>query len=122
MAFHPNIVKLAKQNDNFRKVVHTGKYGQVVLMCLQPGEDIGDEVHDTVDQALIFVEGSGKAIVAGEEFAFGVGDLVFIDAGTRHNFINTGEGPLKLYTMYAPPNHPADRLQATRAEAMEEEY
>lgn len=122
MAFHPNIVELAKQNDNFRKVVHTGKYGQVVLMCLQPGEDIGDEVHDTVDQALIFVEGSGKAIVAGEEFAFGVGNLVFIDAGTRHNFINTGEGPLKLYTMYAPPNHPADRLQATRAEAMEEEY
>lgn len=122
MAFHPNIVELAKQNDNFRKVVHTGKYGQVVLMCLQPGEDIGDEVHDTVDQALIFVEGSGKAIVAGEEFAFSVGDLVFIDAGTRHNFINTGEGPLKLYTMYAPPNHPADRLQATRAEAMEEEY
>lgn len=122
MAFHPNIVELAKQNDNFRKVVHTGKYGQVVLMCLQPGEDIGDEVHDTVDQALIFVEGSGKAIVAGEEFSFGVGDLVFIDAGTRHNFINIGEGPLKLYTMYAPPNHPADRLQATRAEAMEEEY
>lgn len=122
MTFHKNIVELAKQNDNFRKVVHTGKYGQVVLMCLQPGEDIGDEVHDTVDQALIFVEGSGKAIVAGEEFSFAVGDLVFIDAGTRHNFINTGEGPLKLYTMYAPPNHPADRLQATRAEAMEEEY
>lgn len=122
MAFHQNILELAKQNDNFRKVVHTGTYGQVVLMCLQPGEDIGDEVHDTVDQALIFVEGSGKAIVAGEEFAFGAGDLVFIDAGTQHNFINTGAGALKLYTMYAPPNHPADRLQATRAEAMEEEY
>lgn len=122
MTFHPNIVELAKQNDYFRKVVHTGTYAQVVLMCIQPGEDIGDEVHEDTDQALIFVEGSGKAVIKGEEFAFGAGDLVFVDAGTQHNFINTGAGPLKLYTMYAPPHHPADRLQATRAQAMAEEY
>lgn len=122
MAFHSNIAELAKQNDNFRKVVHTGKYAQVVLMCIQPGEDIGDEVHKDTDQALFFVEGNGKAVVAGEEFAFGAGDVAFIDAGTQHNFINTGDVPLKLYTMYAPPHHPADRVQATRAQAMAEEY
>lgn len=122
MTFHPNIVELARENDNFRKVVHTGKYAQVVLMCLQPGEDIGDEVHETVDQTLVFVEGSGKAVIKDEEFTFGAGDMVFIDAGTRHNFTNIGTVPMKLYTIYAPPNHPADRLQKTRAEAMKEEY
>ncbi len=122
MPFHKNIVNLAKENENFRQVVHTGKYSQLVLMVMQPGEDLGEEVHDSVDQSLIFVEGSGEAVIEGESSPIQAGDLVFVDAGTKHNFVNNGTVPLKLYTIYAPPNHPADRVQATKEEAMKEEY
>lgn len=122
MSYHKNIVELAKENENFRQVVHTGKYSQLVLMVMKPGEDLGEEVHDSVDQALIFVEGNGEAVIEGESSPVGAGDLVFVDAGTKHNFVNTGTVPLKLYTVYAPPNHPADRVQATKEEAMKEEY
>ncbi len=121
MTFHKNIVSLAKENSYFRQVVQTGEHAQVVLMSLLPGEDIGMETHDTVDQMLIFVEGNGKAIIGGEEFPIVVGDLSYVPAGTAHNFINTGAEPLKLYTVYAPANHPADRVHKTKAEAMADE-
>ena len=99
MVFHKNIIELAKQNENFRQVVSTGKHSQIVLMSLLPREDIGEEVHDAVDQI-----------------------LVFVNAGVKHNFRNTGSTPLKIYTVYSPVNHPADRIQKTKAEAMKEEY
>lgn len=111
MLFNDNIIELAKQNDNFRKVIKTGKFSQVVLMSLMPGEDIGNEVHETVDQILVFVEGTGKAKVAEQEFDLQPGVLVFVDAGTWHNFTNIGATLLKLYTIYAPANHPAGRIQ-----------
>ena len=122
MPYAKNIVELAKENEDFRRVVHTGKYSQLVLMAVKPGEDLGEEVHDTVDQILVFVEGSGEAILEGEPSPVKEGDIVFVDAGTKHNFVNTGEIPLKLYTVYAPPNHPADRVQATKEDAMKDEY
>ncbi len=122
MTFHKNIVELAKQNDNFRQVVNTGKHSQVVLMSLLPGEDIGEEIHETVDQVLVFVEGNGEAVIEGEASPLKEGDLVFVDAGTKHNFKNTGSAALKLYTIYSPANHPADRAQKTKVEAMKEEY
>ena len=122
MAFHKNIVELAKENEKFREVVNTGKFMQVVLMVLQHGEDIGEEVHDTVDQVLVFVEGTGESVIEGESSPINAGDLVYVDAGVKHNFKNTGDAPLKLYTVYSPPNHPEDRAQATKEEAMKEEY
>ncbi len=121
MAFHKNIIELAKQNDNFRQVVNTGKHSQVVLMSLLPGEDIGEEIHETIDQALIFVEGNGEAVIEGEASLIKEGDLVFVDAGVKHNFKNTGSVALKLYTVYSPAEHPADRIQKTKAEAEKEE-
>ncbi len=114
-----NIFGLAKQNENFRQVVKTGKYSQVVLMKLMPGEDIGNEVHEKVDQILIFVEGEGKAKVGEEEFEIKEGTLAFVDAGAWHNFTNTGSTPLKLFTIYSPPNHPYDRVQKTKPEVDE---
>ena len=122
MSFHKNIIELAKQNENFRQVVNTGKHSQVVLMSLLPGEDIGEEIHETVDQVLIFAEGSGEAVIEGVSSPIKEGDLVFVDAGIKHNFKNTGATALKLYTIYSPANHPADRVQKTRAEAIAEEY
>jgi len=118
-----NIVQLAKENDNFRKVVETGNHSQVVLMSLLPNEDIGEEVHDENDQILVFVEGEGKAVIGGEESSIGEGDLFLVKSGTKHNFINTSSSsPLKLYTIYSPAHHPSDRIQATKEQATAEEY
>ena len=118
-----NIIQLTKENDNFRKVVETGNHSQVVLMSLLPNEDIGEEVHDENDQILVFVEGEGKAIIDGEESTIEGGSLFLVKSGTKHNFINTSsDKPLKLYTVYSPAHHPADRLQKTKAEAMAEKY
>lgn len=122
MTFHKNIIELSKQNENFRQVINTGKYSQVVLMNLLPGEEIGEEVHDVVDQILIFIKGSGEAIIEGQSSPIKEGDLVFVNAGTKHNFINNSSFSLKLYTVYSPANHPADRIQKTKAEEMKKEY
>lgn len=122
MVFYKNIIEFAKQNDNFRQVVNTGEHSQIVLMSLLPGEDIGEEIHETVDQILVFVEGNGEAVIEGEVTPLKEGDLFFVNAGVKHNFKNTGSAPLKLYTIYSPVNHPADRLQKTKAEAMASEY
>lgn len=89
---------------------------QVVLMSLLPGEDIGMETHNDIDQILVFVEGEGHAIIGGEEFKIIAGDLSYVPAGTAHNFVNNGSSVLKLYTIYSPANHPADRVNKTKAE------
>lgn len=99
--FNGNIVELAKQNDFFRKELATGSHSQVVLMSVNVGEDIGEEIHK-VNQTLIFVQGKGETILNGQVAAIGEGSLVFVPAGVKHNFKNTGDQPLKLFTIYAP--------------------
>lgn len=111
------IVKLAMNNDAFRDEVMTGKECQVVLMTIQPGEEIGAEVHDDHDQILVFVEGNGQAVLSGQVREVGANDLVFVHAGVEHNFINTGTRPLRLYTVYAPPEHAAGTRHDTKTEA-----
>jgi len=111
------IVKMAKENDEFRQVVHTGEKTQVVLMSVPEGGEIGGEVHEGHDQVLIFVEGNGKAVIGDAVTPVNEGDLSFVPAGAYHNFVNTGKGPLKLYTTYSPPEHAPGTEHETKAEA-----
>ncbi len=124
MAFNEEIARAAAANAYFRKVLATGKYSQVVVMCLKPGEDIGEEVHDDVDQVLVCVDGEGKAILEGEKTPFTPNRLVLVPSGTKHNFVNTGSTPMHLYTVYAPPQHEPGTIHKTKAEAeaSEEHY
>jgi mannose-6-phosphate isomerase-like protein (cupin superfamily) len=117
MAFHEDIVTRAKQNEDFRHEVITGQHSQVVLMSIPPGGEIGEEVHIGVDQTLVFVTGEGQAILDGVTSPVTVNSLYFVPAGTRHNFVNTGTGPLQLYTVYAPPEHAPGSVFKTKAEA-----
>jgi mannose-6-phosphate isomerase-like protein (cupin superfamily) len=117
MPFNEDIVKRAKANSYFREVLATGPHSQVVVMSIPPGGDIGEEVHDDVDQTLVFVEGEGEAILDGGKSAVGVDRLVHVPAGTRHNFVNTGKVDLRLYTIYAPPEHKPGTIHKTKAEA-----
>ncbi len=120
--FVDDIEKLTLENENFRKVLFTGKYCQLVVMSLLPGEDIGMEVHETVDQFFRIDAGTGKVIMNGEETQFSDGYTIVVPAGTQHNLINTSETEvLKLYTIYSPPNHPDGTIHTTKAEAMEAE-
>ena len=120
--FIHDISEKALKNSYFRQVLETGEHTQIVVMSIAPGGEIGEEVHTENDQVLYFVEGEGKAILDGEEVNFEKDDVVLVKAGIRHNFINTGAKPLKIYTIYSPANHPADRIQKTKADAMKEEY
>lgn len=99
------IVELAKNNENYREVLWTGKQSQVVLMAIPEGEEIGNEVHEGHDQLLWFVEGSGLAKIGEREMAVQAGDLSIVPGGVYHNFKNTGSGMLKLFTTYSPPEH-----------------
>jgi len=118
------IEKATEKNKNFREVLFTGKHLQLVVMCLQPGEEIGDEVHDKVDQFFRIEKGKAKFVFSGgEEHVVGKGDAVVVPAGTRHNVINISEGKrLRLYTVYAPPNHPDGTVHKTKAEAEAAEH
>ena len=113
-----NVQQSALANDQFRKVLFTNKYSQVVLMSVPPGEDIGSEVHETVDQVLVFVKGAGRAVVAGKTHDIHAGDMFAVPAGTEHDFINTGDEALKLFTVYSPPEHPDGVVHATKADAL----
>jgi mannose-6-phosphate isomerase-like protein (cupin superfamily) len=117
MAFNENIVQRAKANSLFREVLATGPNSQIVVMSIPPGGEIGAEVHPDVDQVLVFVQGEGQAILNGEKSAVSVDRLVFVPAGTRHNFVNTGKTDLRLYTIYAPPEHAPGTIHKTKAEA-----
>lgn len=113
-----NIEKETIENNNFRKVLFTGNNLQLVLMSLLPNEDIGMEVHPNVDQFFRIDEGNGQLDIKGEgKSAIENGTSIVVKAGTYHNIIAGNKG-LKLYTVYAPPNHPPDRAQKTKAEAM----
>ncbi|MGH2655713.1 MAG: cupin domain-containing protein [Actinomycetota bacterium] len=112
-----DVVGRARENEAFRREVVTGEHSQVVLMTIPAGGEIGEEVHDHVDQVLLFVEGRGEAILEGRRSPVGPNVLVVVRAGTRHNFINTGDGPLRLVTIYAPPEHAPGTVHMTKEEA-----
>lgn len=113
-----NIGKAAEDNDNFRQVVYTAKHCQMVLMSLKPMEDIGEEVHETVDQFFRFEQGEGKVVLDGVEHEIKAEYAVLVPAGTKHNVINTSDTtPLKLYTIYSPPNHRDGIIHATKEQA-----
>ena len=112
-----DILAAARSNDAYRREVLTGEHEQVVVMTIPPGGEIGEEVHDDTDQVLIFVEGRAEAQLDGRSSEVGVNDLVFVRAGTRHNFLNRGENPLRLITIYAPPHHPPGTVHETKTEA-----
>jgi mannose-6-phosphate isomerase-like protein (cupin superfamily) len=107
----------AARYENFRTVLDTAQHTQVVAMTLQPGEEIGVEVHPDNDQVLLFTEGTTRAEVGEETREVGAGHLVVVPAGTRHNFTNVGSGQVRLLTIYAPPHHAPDTVHRTKAEA-----
>ena len=116
-----NIEQASKENNNFRKVLYTAKNIQLVLMSLLPGEEIGEEIHE-LDQFIRLDAGSGKAVLNGVEHEISDGSAVVVPNGVRHNIINTGSEPMKLYTLYAPPDHKDGEIQATKAEALTNEH
>ncbi|MEB3222514.1 MAG: cupin domain-containing protein [Candidatus Sericytochromatia bacterium] len=116
MSYHVDVVQACMANPHFRQELHTTPRAQLVLMCLQPGEDIGNEVHH-LDQLLFFVAGTGRFEVDDQCGDVGPGHAVHVPAGTYHNFVNTGTEPMKLYTVYAPPEHAPGTVHRTKAEA-----
>lgn len=122
MTYVRNLEEDTAENENFRKVLNTTDKSQLVLMSLLPHEDIGEEVHEHVDQFIRIEKGEGKAVLNGEEFHIEDGFAVVIPAGTRHNIINEGDGEMKLYTVYTPPNHPEGTIHKTKAEAEAAEH
>jgi mannose-6-phosphate isomerase-like protein (cupin superfamily) len=118
-AYFGPIEEQTTENQYFRKVIFTGQHMQLVLMCLQPGEEIGNEVHENVDQFFRVEQGTARFVLNGsEEHLVHANEAAIIPAGTFHNVINASKARrLRLYTIYTPPNHPADRVQKTKAEA-----
>ena len=111
--------KESRKNSDFRRVLYTGRYSQLVLMSLEPGEEIGEETHKDVDQFFRFEGGEGKVVIDGVEYRVTDGYGVIIPAGARHNVLNTSKKTkLKLYTIYSPPEHQDKIVRRTKAEAM----
>jgi mannose-6-phosphate isomerase-like protein (cupin superfamily) len=114
--------KETRKNSDFRRVLYTGKHSQLVLMNIKPGEEIGEETHDDVDQFFRFEGGEGKVIIDGVEHNVKDGYGVIVPAGARHNVVNTSKrANLKLYTIYSPPEHQDGVVRHTRKEAMASE-
>ncbi|PSS06785.1 hypothetical protein M430DRAFT_111126 [Amorphotheca resinae ATCC 22711] len=121
MVYFPNMTSsLPESSGEFRKVLWTGLYSQVVMMTIPVGGDIGDEVH-TVDQALTFTSGIGRATVNGKDQDIKAGDMVVVPAGTQHQFINTGPTPLILYTIYSPAEHAPTTVHHNKKQADKED-
>jgi mannose-6-phosphate isomerase-like protein (cupin superfamily) len=120
-AYNEDVLRRAQANDYFRQVLFTTERSQLVLMTLKPGEEIGEEVHEGTDQVLAFVAGTGEAVIEGQRSPVRAGSVVVVPGGTRHNFINTGATPLRLATVYTPPEHPDGTVHRTKAEADEYE-
>lgn len=117
-----DLAALTAANDAFRRVVVTGDRMQLAVMTIEPGGEVGEEVHEGTDQFLYFTEGEGDAVLDGERCPVPTGGYVFVPAGTRHNFVNTGSGPLRIATTYAPPEHAPGTRHATKAEADADEH
>jgi mannose-6-phosphate isomerase-like protein (cupin superfamily) len=116
--FCTNIENDTQDNENFRKVLYTGKHSQLVLMALKPNEEIGMEVHPDNDQFFRFEKGQGKCIIDGNEYEVSDGFAVIVPAGAEHNVINTSDSEeLKLYTIYSPAHHKDGVVRDTKAEA-----
>ena len=111
-----NIDDITVKNEDFRRVLYTAGKCQLVVMALKPGEEIGMEVH-TLDQFFRVEQGTGEAVLNGVRRVISAGSAVLVPAGTDHNIINTGSVPLKVYTLYAPPNHRDGVVHHTRADA-----
>jgi mannose-6-phosphate isomerase-like protein (cupin superfamily) len=123
--FKSNIEKDTLANSDFRKVLYTGHHLQLVLMSLEVGEEIGEEIHSENDQFFRFESGNGKCVIDGTEYRVSDGDAIVVPSGARHNIINTDKKvELKMYTIYAPPHHKAGIVRITKeeAEASEEEF
>ena len=114
--FVENIETIAIENEAFRRVLYTAQSCQLVVMSLKPGEEIGAEVH-ALDQFFRVERGTGDAVLDGVQTSIGAGYAVLVPAGANHNIINSGSVPLKLYTLYAPPNHRDGIVHQTREEA-----
>lgn len=120
--FKTDIEKATLSNANFRRVLYTSRHSQLVLMSLGPGVDIGEEVHETIDQFFRFEKGEGTVVIDGVKQKVGDGDAVVVPAGARHNVINGSKTTdLKLYTVYSPPEHKDGTVHKTKAEALAKE-
>lgn len=117
LGYLADIEHLTEEDTNFRKVLYTGKHLQLVLMTLKPDESIGRETHATHDQFFRIEQGTGVLVIDGVTRPFKEGDGIIVPAGAVHNLTNTGDTPLRLYTIYGPPNHIDALVQATKAEA-----
>jgi len=121
--FSTNIEAKTQENSNFREVLYTGPHSQLVVMTLRPGEDIGMEMHDHTDQFIRVESGSGEAIIDGKRHPLSDGVAVMIPAGSEHNIVNTSTtAPLRLYTLYSPPEHADGTVHRTKQEAEAAEH
>jgi len=116
--YHDDIERQTTGNDDFRRVLYTGHHLQLVLMTIQPGEEIGAEVHEDRDQFFRFEQGSGMVDIDDNTYDVEDGSGVVVPAGARHNVRNTGDAPLRLYTLYGPPEHVDRLVEKTKADAM----
>jgi len=119
--FITDIEKATKENTDYRRVLYTAKNSQLVLMALLPGEEIGEETHE-LDQFIRIEAGEGKIVLGGATHAIKADDAIMIPEGTPHNVINSGKVPLKLYTVYAPPEHKDALVHKTKTEETEEHF
>lgn len=117
MSYDINIVIATQDNSYFRKVLFTGPNSQLVVMTIPPGGEVGQETHKYTEQTLFFLSGTGEGQLDDKTFPVGPGDAVVVTADTQHNFKNTGTTDLKIYTVYAPPNHIDGRIHKTKADA-----
>jgi mannose-6-phosphate isomerase-like protein (cupin superfamily) len=115
--FVADIEELTEENSDFRRVLYTGKNLQLVLMSIEPGGEIGEEIHDDGDQFFRVEKGKGEVVIDGHRSKIEGDDAIIVPAGARHNIINTGDKPLRLYTLYAPPEHRDGTVHVTRADA-----
>ncbi len=117
-----DIERATLDNDDYRRVLYTGHHLQLVLMTLQPGEEIGEEVHEGHDQFFRIEQGEGQIVIDGQSRRAQAESGIIVPAGARHNLINTGSEPLKLYTLYGPPEHRRDVVHPTKADESEEHF
>ncbi|HEX8793798.1 MAG TPA: cupin domain-containing protein [Polyangiaceae bacterium] len=115
--FETNVLKAARDNEDYRRVLFTGAKTQLVLMTIVPGGDIGFETHPNVEQLVFIASGQGKAVLDGTVSPVAAGDVIVVTPGSHHDVVNTGSEPLHIYTVYAPPNHIDGRVHRTKADA-----
>lgn len=120
MSYQANIIDSTAQNEFFRKVIYTGTKSQLVVMTIPVNGEIGEEIHKNVEQLFFIISGEGKVMLDGSETPLLKGEILVVNPGTKHNIINTSNEPLKLYTVYVPPNHIDGRVHETKEDASED--